>query len=328
MPLPQKKEAGSAKPHEREKKSGCCVPSGEPRPGRVKAAGVAPGGHPTPERLIAVRGGRSFVGTQKPVFPQDGEGPVRKTSLKPYRIDPYAVTNAWFARFIRETGYKTDAELYNWSLVFKAFLDHPDGLPAPVQTPWWRKVEGADWAHPNGPGSSIDGLEDHPVTHISWNDAMAFAAWAGGRLPTEAQWEHAARGGPEMRTYPWGEQEPTDNSPLCNIWQGRFPEQNTARDGYLGTAPVALFKANELGLHHMVGNVWEWCADIFRVRSQSKSARRLNAGSLKESIRLLKGGSYLCHKSYCYRYRIAARTGVRADSSAGHTGLRLVFDAE
>jgi len=186
-------------------------------------------------------------------------------------------------------------------------------------------VEGADWAHPMGPGSSVEGIADHPVTHISWNDAMAFAAWAGGRLPTEAQWEHAARGGAGLRVYPWGDTEPTEDTPLCNNWQGPFPEGNTARDGYLGTAPVDTLEANEFGLHHMVGNVWEWCLDMFRVRSLSRMARGLNANSLKEKSHLLKGGSYLCHKSYCFRYRIAARTGVRADSSAGHTGVRLVF---
>lgn len=279
-----------------------------------------------PNRLIGVHGGRTLVGTKTVSLPLDGEGPPREVRLNSYRIDPLAVTNAWFAEFIKATGYRTDAELYGWSLVFYSFLSDAESYASPAQTPWWRKVDGADWAHPFGPGSGWADLADDPVTHVSWNDATAFSRWAGARLPTEAEWENAARAGDADATYPWGRHEPTDEEPLCNIWQGSFPYHNTVADGYRGTAPAQSFQPNAWGMYNMVGNTWEWCADTFRVRSQRKAARDLNAVARAERVRLLKGGSYLCHKSYCFRYRIAARTGVQADSSTGHTGFRIVAD--
>ena len=190
--------------------------------------------------------------------------------------------------------------------------------------PWWCKVDGAMWAKPNGLGSSVDNLSDHPVTHVSWNDANAFAKWAGARLPTEAEWEHAARGDIHGAIFPWGLEDPTDAKPLCNIWQGEFPHKNTVKDGYEATAPVNSFTPNQLGIFNMVGNVWEWCSDPFIIRSQKKQARHRNAAARANGERLAKGGSYLCHNSYCYRYRIAARTGLSANSSAGHLGFRLV----
>lgn len=305
-------------------KHSCCVPAQAAEPLRTAPQVIgAKSAAPLPDRLVQIPGGRAFVGTAKPFLPTDGEGPVRRVGLKPFLIDPYAVTNAWFEAFIRATGYRTDAEAYGWSLVFYAFAPQQEDPQHPMQTPWWHKVEGADWAHPFGPASSIEGLADHPVTHVSWNDATAFAKWAGGRLPTEAEWEHAARGGNRDAKFPWGSEEPTDEAPLCNIWQGTFPDHNTLRDGYFGTAPVASFAANPFGLHNMSGNVWEWCADPFRVRSQSRVARDANRHARGQSARVLKGGSYLCHPSYCYRYRIAARTGVSAETSTGHTGFRL-----
>ncbi|MEM7567064.1 MAG: SUMF1/EgtB/PvdO family nonheme iron enzyme [Pseudomonadota bacterium] len=270
------------------------------------------------------------------MLPIDGEGPARRVPIAAFRIDPHAVTAGWFAAFVASTGYVTDAERYGWSLVFQADLP-PDlagaDLPRVAATPWWVRVDGAMWALPFGPGSSTEGREDHPVVHVSWNDAAAFAAWAGGRLPTEAEWEAAARGGPAGQRdmpYPWGEDEPSDDAAgaaRCNIWQGRFPDVDLARDGWRGTAPVHAFAPNAIGLHQMVGNTWEWCADPFRVRSLRKDAKRRNAASRAGGDRLLKGGSHLCHRSYCHRYRIAARTGVQPDSSTGHTGFRIVADA-
>jgi formylglycine-generating enzyme len=322
--LKQTNNGGATAPIKEAFKKECCTPF--VRSSRVKQ------GRPVDchadefwkARCIFIRGGETVVGTQEPKLPQDGESPPRKVRLKPFLIDPFCVTNKWFAEFVDSTGYVTDAERYGWSLVFWSFTN-PEGQYQRVrETPWWCKVDGAMWAKPNGPESSIENLADHPVTHVSWNDASAFARWASARLPTEAEWESAARGDISEAIYPWGEDEPTDEHPLCNIWQGEFPQINTVTDGYAATAPVASFAENSVGTFNMVGNVWEWCADSFMIRSQRKAARLRNSASRANGDRLVKGGSYLCHKSYCYRYRIAARTGVSADTSAGHTGFRLV----
>ena len=264
------------------------------------------------------------MGTDRTPLPGDGESPARRVVVRPFAIDPLAVTNAWFAEFAAATGYVTEAERFGWSLVFAGFL--PAERRRDAQG-WWCKVDGADWRHPEGPGSDIGTRAGHPVLHVSWNDASAFAAWAGGRLPTEAEWAFAACGGLQGTRYPWGDAEPDDVSILpCNIWQGAFPTHNTGADGYLGTAPADAFEPNGFGLFNAVGNCWEWCADAFRVRSLSRSAKQRNGAAQAERARLLKGGSYLCHASYCHRYRIAARTGASADSSTGHVGFRLAFD--
>jgi len=269
------------------------------------------------------------MGSDAGLLPQDGEGPARDVAVRPFTIDPWAVTNTWFAAFAAATGYRTQAERFGWSAVFRGF--GPDqttvvtssGVPA-----WWCPVEGACWRQPEGPGSDIAGRGDHPVVHVSWNDATAFATWAGGRLPSEAEWEFAATGGQAGARFPWGDAEPDDDAfQPCNIWQGAFPRHNSALDGHIGTAPVDSFAANGHGLHNLVGNTWEWCADAFRVNSISRTAKQRNAAARAGNMRLLKGGSHLCHRSYCYRYRIAARSGAGADSSTGHVGFRLAFDA-
>ncbi len=272
------------------------------------------------------RGRTSFIGTDRPALKPDGEAPRRPFRLKPFGIERHAVTAERFAVFVEDTGYVTEAEVFGWSFVFQAFL--PAGLEAqaPAGTPWWRKVDGACWSRPEGPGSDLAGRERHPVTHVSWNDAQAFAAWSGGRLPTEAEWEHAARGGAADRRFPWGDEEPTDERIFCNIWQGRFPDLNTAADGFHGTAPVDAFDPNPAGLHNMCGNVWEWCQDAFRTRSLSRTGRARDREAAAEAERTMKGGSYLCHASYCYRYRIAARLGRNPDTSTGHIGFRLAYD--
>jgi formylglycine-generating enzyme required for sulfatase activity len=272
--------------------------------------------------------GVALVGTNKPFLPVDGEGPQRRVRLRPFAVDPFAVTNAWFARFVEATGYVTDAERFGWSFVFQGFLPDSAGpTRGVVEAPWWRQVDGTSWRCPEGPGSDLDGRESHPVVHVSYRDAQAFAAWAGGRLPTEAEWEHAASAGHPGRIFPWGDRAPDDDTFFpCNIWQGRFPEVNTGKDGYLGTAPVEAFEPNEAGLFNMAGNVWEWVADPFRRRSLSRHARKRNEQARSADDRVVKGGSYMCHRSYCYRYRIAARHGLSADSSTGHTGFRVAFD--
>jgi formylglycine-generating enzyme required for sulfatase activity len=280
-----------------------------------------------PSRYVRLEGGVFHMGTDEKVLPMDGEYPSRRVRVGAFAIDPYAVTNDWFAAFVRATGYATDAERFGWSYVFAGFLpeDHPLTL-AVNDAPWWRRVDGAMWRHPEGPTSSIVGRMEHPVVHVSWNDAQAFATWAGARLPSEAEWEFAARGGLDRRRYPWGDDDPTDERNLfCNIWQGSFPGRNSAADGFLGTAPADAFGPNAYGLFNMVGNVWEWCSDRFRVRSLKRASQARDRASVSSDSKVMKGGSYLCHRSYCYRYRVAARIGTPRDSSTGHTGFRVVF---
>ena len=254
----------------------------------------------------------SFVGTDRPEIGNDGEAPKRRIRLQPFGMARVAVTNAAFFAFVADTGYRTDAERFGWSYVFRGLLEEEIGS-SPEEAPWWAAIEGASWRAPFGPESSFEDLPSHPVTHISGRDAAAYAAWAGGRLPTKAEWEHAARGGLADPRYPWGDAEPDDRTIFCNIWQGAFPEHNTKLDDHYGTAPVDAFEPNGFGLFNMSGNVWEWCADRYRVRSIGKAARQRNKQAMKERELVLKGGSYLCHRSYCWRYRIAARTGRSAD---------------
>lgn len=305
----------------------CCAPKGSGALLAAKCCAASPR-----DALVAgtvlIPGGKAEIGTDRPALPQDGEGPRRTVAIKPFRLGETAVTNAQFAAFVAETGYQTEAERFGWSYVFHLFVPETLATKGVVGTEWWRAVEGAGWDRPEGPASDLEGREDHPVVHVSWNDAVAFAAWAGGRLPSEVEWEHAARGGLAGAIYPWGEDEPDDEQVMpCNIWQGQFPMRNTAADGHVGLAPARSFQPNGYGLFNMSGNCWEWAADAFRIRSLKKQARERNERAAAENHRLLKGGSYLCHKSYCYRYRIAARIGNTPDSTTGHTGFRLAFDA-
>lgn len=277
--------------------------------------------------VIRVPGGRSFVGTDRPVIAQDGEGPARAVQLRDYGLEAETVTNARFSAFVAATGYVTEAERFGWSAVFlgdPADPRHAQSLGASL--PWWHRIDGANWRQPVGPGSDLDGREAHPVVQVSWADARAFADWTGGRLPTEAEWEHAARSGPADRRFPWGDAEPDDDTIHCNIWQGRFPHHNTCRDGWERTAPARSFAPNPLGFYNMVGNVWEWTAEPFRLRSLSATARARNAQARRHDEKLLKGGSFLCHITYCYRYRIAARMALSPDSAASNAGFRVAYD--
>lgn len=307
--------------------AGCCAPAAAGRPG--KFAPDMPKARRMAEDfpVVEVPGGPALVGTDQPVILADTEGPLSRKTLRPFRIGETAVTNAQFRAFIEDTGYQTEAEHHGWSFVFWAQVPEQVGDTQGVQeVQWWRRVDGATWRDINGPGTEAEACHpDHPVVQVSWTDARAYSAWAGGRLPTEAEWEHAARGGLGAVRYPWGDLEPNDTDTFpCNIWQGQFPQKNLALDGYETTAPARAFDPNGYGLFNMVGNVWEWTADPFRIRSQKKAARARQARM--RGYKLIKGGSFLCHSSYCWRYRIAARTGNSPDSTTTHMGFRVVWD--
>lgn len=244
-------------------------------------------------------------------FPEDEEGPQRPVQVASFAIGRYAVTAGDFEEFVRHTGHVTDAEVFGWSHVFAGLLpaDVAAHSARPVSAPWWCAVTGASWRRPEGPHSNLLGRADHPVTHVSYRDSMAFATWVGARLPTEAEWECAARGGLVGATYPWGDDFADDGVGRCNIFRGTFPDQPDVEEGWVGTMPVDSFAPNGHGLHCASGNVWEWCADDWR------------------GGKVLRGGSYLCHDSYCNRYRVAARTANEPDASSGHCGMRLAWTA-
>ena len=283
------------------------------------------------------------------------ERPVHRVRVGEFWIDRHEVTNAQFAEFVAATGYVTTAELPVDVDLLMAQL--PAGTPPPRPedlapgslvfvapqaavglgdfSQWWRWTPGACWKHPLGPGSTLEGLEQHPVVHVSFDDAQAFAAWAGKQLPTEAQWELAARGGLEGGPFVWGTEAPSAELPRANIWQGRFPAENLLHDGFAHTAPVGSFAPNGFGLHDMAGNVWEWCRDVYRPdeylgRSQTEptlepSGPALDTAALRLAQRSIRGGSFLCSDSYCLRYRPSARSGNTADSSTSHMGIRCVW---
>lgn len=302
----------------------CCAP---PRDGNGPAPSIpADAARRVAPDAVQIPGGKTLVGTRAEMIPNDGEGPQRQVRVKPFLMAATTVTNAQFASFVEATGYRTEAEQFGWSFVFWSQVPPHIGPTRAVDAAqWWRRVDGADWRNINGPGTDEAWQADHPAVHLSWNDARAYAAWVGGRLPTEAEWEWAARGGLGDVTFPWGERAPNDiEFQPCNIWQGRFPEVNTARDGYATTAPAQSFAPNGHGLYNMAGNVWEWTDDLFRIRSLKREVKARLAAM--KGYRLLKGGSFLCHASYCYRYRIAARIGNSPDSTTTHQGLRVVWD--
>ncbi len=260
-------------------------------------------------------------------YPGDGEGPVHEVDLPPFRIDRFAVSNRQFAAFVDATDWRTDAERYGWSFVFGGLL--PDDFPPTrgvEQAPWWRQVMGADWRHPEGPHSGWSDRPDHPVVHVSWADAAAFCAWSGTRLPTEAEWEVAARGGLEGAPFPWGDQLEPAGEHRMNVFQGDFPGGDTGADGFTGTAPVDAYPPNGYGLANVCGNVWEWCSDWLDVGYYATAPLNSPPGPSTGSFRVQRGGSYLCHASYCRRYRVSARFGSAPDSSTGNVGFRVAAD--
>jgi formylglycine-generating enzyme required for sulfatase activity len=277
--------------------------------------------------MVKLDGGRFLMGTESPdAFPADGEGPVREVTLDGFWMDARPVSIEQYREFVRATGYRTESERYGWSFVFHSHVrqelieDRAGGIT------WWCKVSGADWAHPSGPDSSPGSSLSFPATHISWNDAAAYANWAGKRLPTEAEWEYAARGGLEQKTYPWGDELTPGGVHLCNVWQGEFPRVDLGEDGLTAVGPADTYPPNGYGLYGITGNAWEWCSDWFHP-SWHVTATHVNpTGPPSGTTRVMKGGSYLCHRSYCNRYRVAARTSNTADSATTNISFRCVRD--
>lgn len=313
----------------------CCAPSlhdGEPAVSpRLQAVQSDPtAGRPGRHEVEQVRvpGGRFVMGDALgDGHPLDGEHHVHVVEVSAFTIDATCVTNAAFAEFVDATGYRTEAEEYGASAVVAVSFvgERSDIVGVPAQTPWWLGAAGASWRHPDGAGSDLTDRMDHPVTHVSFNDAVAYCRWADRQLPTEAQWEYAARGGLAGRRYPWGDELLSpDGSWRCNIWQGDFPTDNTGEDGWVTTAPVRSYEPNDWGLWQMVGNVWEWCADWFAADAYRRHTSVDPEGPAFGMSRVMRGGSFLCHDSYCNRYRNSARSSNTPDSSTANIGFRTV----
>lgn len=336
----------------------CCSSS---LPARFKATDNQPAATPAQsteamqiEGMVWIEGGTFMMGADNSQARPD-EYPKHQVTVDGFWMDATEVTNAAFARFVEATGYVTTAEQKpEWEELKKQL---PPGTPKPnesllvpaslvFQSPkgqtdlrdfasWWTWQEGANWKQPHGPGSSIKGKEDHPVIHISWYDAQAYAKWAGKRLPTEAEWEWAARGGKQDQTYPWGNENINAGKPKANTWNGRFPSNNTEQDGFYHTAPVRSYSPNGYGLYDMAGNVWEWCADYYHSNYYSTANKGiLNPAGPTTSYdpdelyaatkKVIRGGSFLCNDSYCAGFRVAARMKNSEDSSLEHLGFRCV----
>ncbi len=318
----------------------CCTPGRQN--GSASSAAVSPSPIPTvpcnagsTEGMVRLDGGVFRMGYEGPeAWTEDGEGPVREVTLDPFWLDSTTVTNEAFEEFVRETGYVTESETFGWAFVFLGQLPKSKQRKLKESTvsglQWWYAVEGAFWRKPEGPGSNIKKRMDHPVVSVSWKDAHAYAEWAGKRLPTEAEWEYAARGPHEQRMFPWGDELAPGGRHRCNVWQGTFPETNTAEDGYAWTAPARSFRRYEWGFYNLIGNVWEWCSDWFSPAWHQKASpdtRENPTGPASGERRVMKGGSFLCHESYCNRYRLGARTSNTPDSATTNLGFRCARDA-
>ena len=306
----------------------------------------APAPGPAPEGMVWIPGGTFWMGCETCNMPD--ALPMHPVTLDGYWMDKTPVTNAEFEKFVKATGYKTVAEkrpdpkdfpgvpeenLVPGCSVFSP-PDHDVSLDNHLQ--WWRYVPGANWLHPDGPNSNIKGKEKHPVVHIAWEDAAAYAKWAGKRLPTEAEYEFAARGGLDRKLYAWGDELKPNGKWASNIWQGNFPVQNTGEDGYVRTSPVSAFPSNGFGLYDMGGNVWQWCSDWYRPDYYEKisgSNPIKNPGGPDDSFdpmepgipkKVLRGGSFLCSDQYCVRYLVGSRGKGATDSGASNIGIRCV----
>jgi formylglycine-generating enzyme len=310
--------------------------------------------------MVWIPGGEFSMGSDADSGRTD-EGPAHRVRVDGFWMDATEVTNAQFKEFVDATGYVTTAERV--PDVNELLQQLPPGTPPPAEenlaagslvfrppagsvnlddsSQWWQWMPGANWRTPDGPGSSIEGKENYPVVQVSWDDAMAYATWAGKRLPTEAEWEFAARGGLDGKRFVWGDESPGALGHWqCNIWQGEFPYRNDALDGFEGSAPVKSFAPNGYGLYDMAGNVWEWCSDFYSCdlyRSRGKNVVVDNPTGPNEShdprnpygaSRDQRGGSFLCSDDYCSRYRPSARHGCAADTGMSHVGFRCVMTKE
>jgi formylglycine-generating enzyme required for sulfatase activity len=289
------------------------------------------------KNMVELPGGTFRMGSDR-FYPE--ERPVRQVTVEAFRIDRHPVTVAEFRRFVKATGHVT------WAEQAPQAKDYPDAEPealvpgslvfrktaGPVDLRdvrnWWNWTPGADWRHPEGPASHVGGRELHPVTHVAYSDALAYAEWAGKALPTEAEWEYAARGGLDGATYTWGEEFAPKGRMMANTWQGEFPWQNLRTDGYEGTSPVERFPPNAYGLYDMAGNVWEWTRDDFLQPVASGqpccAPPSLHNAAERFPRKVIKGGSHLCAPNYCLRYRPAARQSETVDTSTCHIGFRCV----
>jgi len=308
---------------------GCCTPANDNGGGATEGVSFQRRNTGSIDHMQRLSGGAFLMGAEDADgFPGDAEGPIREIHLDPFYIDVYAVTNKDFGEFIKATHYKTEAEKFGWSYVFH--LQLPEKLRKQLLNErasgleWWCKVDGASWKNPEGPGSNSKKRRNHPVVHVTWNDAIVYAEWAGKRLPTEAEYEYAARGGLVQNKYAWGNELTPGGKHMCNIWQGKFPLENTEEDGFLATAPVDSFSKNGFGLYCITGNTWEWCFDSW---GTGHDVFTNPVGAEENQRKVMRGGSFLCHDSYCNRYRVAARTSNTADSSAGNMGFRCVRDS-
>lgn len=335
MPSPARPSSGPAKapghacctPERVEEHGSCCHASQHEAPrGPVPAAprlDIA-------KALILVAGSAFSMGTDdEDGFRDDGEGPIRTVTVDSFLVAPTTVTNSQFADFVRATHYVTEAERAGSSFVFhKQIPAHP---ARPIQRratglPWWFAVGDACWQRPEGPGSHIFDRMDHPVVHVSWHDAKAYCEWAGCRLPTEAEWEFAARGGLAGKKYPWGDALQPEGRPHCNIWRGDFPD--SVEPGWFPTTmPARSFEPNGYGLYNVSGNVWEWCEDWFSPAYHSSTDARNPIYRHDTGRRAMRGGSFLCHESYCNRYRVAARNSNTPSSSSSNCGFRIAADS-
>nr|XP_027197784.1 formylglycine-generating enzyme-like [Dermatophagoides pteronyssinus] len=275
------------------------------------------------QEMILVPSGDFFMGTNEPIILEDAESPERFMHVNSFWLDKYEVSNKKFAKFVEITKYVTDAERFGTSFVLDLMLSEQvlaNITQAVAQAQWWLPVNGADWLHPEGIDSNLEERMNHPVVHVSWNDANEYCRWANKRLPFEIEWEYACRGGLKRRLFPWGNKENPKGEHYMNIWHGRFPIENTGDDGFRWTCPVDQFpEQNKFGFKNMIGNVWEWNDDWWTTNHSFPNG-------INTQNKVKKGGSFMCHRSHCYRYRCAARSFNTPDTSASNLGFRCAAD--